>query len=145
MALTLHLEAIDLFLIFILAVALYYDLFEKRIPNRVTVTAILVGLVYRSLTGGLTGLQDALLGGAVGLGLLLIPFVLRGMGAGDVKLLTAVGVLQGVAFVLYTAAAMAIAGGVIAVYYFFFLRLRGAHFPYGIAIAIGAVFTLGFL
>lgn len=133
---------IDIFLLMVLSIALYYDLKQGRIPNKITVSAVIIGFLYRFVTGGFPLMYEGLIGGAVGFGILLIPFLLRGMGGGDVKLLTAIGVLKGVEFVLYTAAAMGIIGGIIAVYYYFFVRLRGAYFPYGLAISIGAAIAL---
>ena len=133
---------IDIFLLLVLSLALYFDLKEKRIPNKITVSAVVLGLSYRAVTGGLPGAYDAFLGGLIGFVILLIPFLLRGIGAGDVKLLTAIGVLKGVEFVFYTALAMGVIGGIIAIYYYFFVKLRGAYFPYGVAISIGAVIAL---
>ena len=43
----------------------------------------------------MTGLTDSLLGCTVGLGLLLIPYAIGGMGAGDVKLFAGVGAWVG--------------------------------------------------
>lgn len=136
---------IDIFLLIVISLAAYFDLREGRIPNKITSSAVAIGLIYRFVAGGAPELYDALLGGAIGFGILLIPFILRGMGAGDVKLLMAIGVLKGVEFVFYTALAMGVIGGIIAVYYYFFVKLRGAYFPYGVAISIGAVIALGIL
>lgn len=135
----------EIVLLFFLSLALYFDLKEGRIPNKLTFTAIIFGLTYRLMTGGASHLYAGLLGGLVGLLILLIPFLLRGMGAGDVKLLTAIGVFQGVEFVLYTALAMGIVGGIISFYYMFFRQLKGAYFPYGVAISAGAVIALAIL
>ena len=141
----INIGLVDIILVLVISLALYFDLKEGRIPNKITVTAAGTGLLYWSIAGGLNGLYESFLGGLVGLVILLIPFVLGGMGAGDVKFLAAIGFLKGIEFVLYTAAVMGIVGGIIAIYYYFFVKLRGAYFPYGVAIAAGAVFTLGFL
>ena len=135
----------EIVLLLFLSLALYFDLKEGRIPNKLTFTAIIFGLISRLMAGGFSHLYAGLLGGLVGLLILLIPFLLRGMGAGDVKLLTAIGVFQGVEFILYTAVAMGIVGGIISVYYIFFKQLRGAYFPYGVAISLGAVIALAIL
>ena len=145
MSLQANLGLIDLVLLMALSIALYFDLKEGRIPNKITVTAAIMGLIYRFMTGGVPGIQGGLLGALIGFLILFIPFLFGGIGGGDVKLLTAIGAIKGAQFVLYTAAAMAIIGGIIGVYYYFFLRQRGVFFPYGVAIVIGAVFALSFL
>jgi len=49
--------------------------------------------------------------------LLIIPFAIGGVGAGDVKLLGIVGALKGSTFAVYTFLGMAIWGGIIAIIY----------------------------
>ncbi|ACB85886.1 A24 family peptidase [Natranaerobius thermophilus] len=145
MSLPFNLELIDLILIVVMALALYFDIKEFRIPNKITLSAIVIGLCSGLIGNGVSGLYTSFLGAIVGLALLLIPFFLGGMGAGDVKLLTAIGAIKGVEFVLYTAAAMAIIGGLIALYYYLILKQRKMFFPYGIAIVFGALVSLSIL
>ena len=52
-------------------------------------------LVFLFLAGGLPRVLNGLLGGAVAGGILLIPFLLRAAGAGDLKFLFAGGLLTG--------------------------------------------------
>ena len=143
MSIPAELGLIDIILIAILVVAVYYDITEYRIPNQVTVGGILFGLILGVMTGGIQGLYSSLLGGTVGFSLLFIPFLLRGIGAGDVKLLTAIGAIKGMEFVLYTAGAMAIVGGLMALYYLLILKQRKMFFPYGIAIVVGDIISFG--
>jgi len=76
-------------------IACWTDLRSRRIPNWLTVPALLVGVVANAVLGGLEGLKTSLLGALVGLGLLL-PFVLlRSLGAGDWKLAGALGAFAG--------------------------------------------------
>jgi prepilin peptidase CpaA len=71
------------------------DLRSRRIPNWLTVPALLVGLIANTVLGGWAGLKTALLGAALGL-VLLLPFVLlRSLGAGDWKLAGALGAFAG--------------------------------------------------
>ncbi len=71
------------------------DVKSRRIPNLLTGCSLLIGLGLHLSLGGLTGLGDAVLSG-MGAGiLLLLMYMARGMGAGDVKLMTAVGCLAG--------------------------------------------------
>ena len=59
-------------------------------------------------------MTQSLLGLLLGLAILFIPFMIRGMGAGDVKMLALVGAVKGPVFVFYTAVGMALAGGIMA-------------------------------
>lgn len=71
------------------------DLRSRRIPNRLTLPAMLVGLCLHGAAGGPTGLWFSLAGLLTGFGLLILFYVLGGLGAGDVKLLAASGALLG--------------------------------------------------
>ena len=67
----------------------------RRIPNWLTVPALLVGIGVNAWATGWPGAKESLLGAGLGLGLLL-PFVLiRSLGAGDWKLAGALGAFLG--------------------------------------------------
>lgn len=77
------------------AIAGFSDWRSRRIPNWLTVSGLLLGLITNSLARGLSGTKDSLLGAGLGL-LLLLPFVLvRSLGAGDWKLVGALGAFLG--------------------------------------------------
>jgi prepilin peptidase CpaA len=67
----------------------------RRIPNYLTFGGALAGLVFQTAVFGWAGLAQALLGLLVGMALLLLPYILGGMGAGDVKALAALGAWLG--------------------------------------------------
>jgi len=72
-----------------------WDWRTHRIPNWLTVSGLVAGVALNTILFGWLGLKAALLGAALGLGLLL-PFVLvRGLGAGDWKLAGALGACLG--------------------------------------------------
>ncbi|MHB9095461.1 MAG: A24 family peptidase [Eubacteriales bacterium] len=98
----------------IVGLAALCDIGTKRIPNLITLPAVVLGLIINTYYSGVTGLGGALAGTLAGISLLIIPFALQGIGAGDVKLLAAVGALNGFQFTLYTFIYSAIAGGIIA-------------------------------
>src|SRR5271165_7417264 len=76
-------------------IAGWTDLRSRRIPNWLTVPAMLVGVALNVAVNGLAGLKTSLLGIALGL-VLLLPFVLlRALGAGDWKLAGALGAFVG--------------------------------------------------
>jgi prepilin peptidase CpaA len=73
----------------------YTDWRWRRIPNWLTVPGFLVGIAANSVAGGWAGTKTSLLGAGLGLALLL-PFVLvRSLGAGDWKLVGALGAFLG--------------------------------------------------
>src|SRR5437868_9887636 len=77
------------------AIAGWTDLRCRRIPNWLTMPAMLFGIGANTLALGWAGARDSLLGAGLGLGLLL-PFVLlRSLGGGDWKLVGALGAFLG--------------------------------------------------
>lgn len=95
-------------------VAAAWDLRTRRIPNWMTFPAALLGMVLNLALGGGAGLWRSALGTLTGLALLIVPFAMGGMGAGDVKMLAAVGAIGGPAFAFSTFLYGSIAGGAIA-------------------------------
>ena len=73
----------------------WLDWRSRRIPNWLTVPALLVGLTVNTVGWGWPGAKAALEGAGLALGALL-PFVLaRGLGAGDWKLMGSLGAFLG--------------------------------------------------
>jgi prepilin peptidase CpaA len=91
------------------------DLRSARIPNRLTYGAAAAALIYHGATGGWAALGTACLGSAVGVLLFFPLFALGGLGAGDVKLLGAIGAWLGPFDVFWVALYTSIAGGVMAI------------------------------
>src|SRR5262245_17688099 len=101
-----------------LIVAAVIDGYQLKVPNWLTYPFILSGWVYSaafSSYAGWEGLGFSLCGTAVGLALLLPPYAIGGMGAGDVKLLAGVGAWMWGTITIYAFAVSALVGGVIAV------------------------------
>src|SRR5262245_35930403 len=88
-------STINIFLGAILTLACISALRTRRIPNALTFLAMVGALLFHGVTGGVTALGWSLAGCFLGLALFLPMFVLRGMGAGDVKLLAAIGAWLG--------------------------------------------------
>jgi prepilin peptidase CpaA len=91
------------------------DVTTRRIPNKLTYFAILVALVGRFALQGWSGLGNSIAGGLIGGGAFLIFFLVHAMGAGDVKLITAVGCFAGATPAVEIVLASTIAGGIFAV------------------------------
>ncbi len=162
-------------LVGILVVATVTDLQTRKIYNWLTFPAMAVGLALMVAINGLPGLQSSLIGFFVAATVFVIGFLLpvaaTQMGAGDVKLMAAIGLWLGwpaiVAALLYTT----LLGGVVALVvalrygvlvqmfkniYWFFLSVvvpgGKAHLatvsapgvPYGVSIALGTLLALFF-
>lgn len=98
----------------LVVVSAWFDVARSRIPDAITLPALGAGLALSGLAGGLSGsapcLRDAVLGALLGGGLLAVPWMLGGMGPGDVKLMAAVGALAGVSLALRALVLSALAG-----------------------------------
>jgi prepilin peptidase CpaA len=97
----------------VMAAAALLDVRSRRIPNALTVSAIVAGLVFRAPLGfGAVG------GGLLGVGLALVlaapMFALGALGGGDVKLLAGVGAFMGPKQLVGACLLIALLGGVVA-------------------------------
>src|SRR5262245_29605814 len=90
------------------------DVRTRRIPNKLTLPALALGLVMHLALGGPTGLISSLAGMLIAGGLLLPGWLLRYTGAGDVKLMAAVGAWFAFPLALFVTLATMIAGGLVA-------------------------------
>ena len=93
------------------------DVMTRRIPNNVTYLGMMVAIVGRFALQGWHGLGSAIAGGLIAGGAFLVLYLIHAMGAGDVKLMTAVGCLAGAGSAIEIVLASAIAGGIFAVIY----------------------------
>lgn len=98
----------------LLIIAIYTDLRWSRIPNWLTFSAMGIGICVHSWVGGPHETLTSLTGLGVGLGLFLLPYTFKAIGAGDVKLMAAIGSILGPFGVLSVAALSAVAGGIYA-------------------------------
>jgi prepilin peptidase CpaA len=94
--------------------ACWFDVRTRRIPNQLTFPAATVGLVVATLAHGGEGAISSAAGLLVGLALFFPLFVLKGLGAGDVKLMGALGAWLGSSVVLGIAFYTTLAGGLLA-------------------------------
>ncbi len=161
----------NLILIIVLIVCVITDVRKRLIYNKVIFPALILSFLLHLFFNGWSGLGTSLLGFLIGFGILLIPYFMGGMGAGDVKLLALIGALKGPAFVVNTSIYMALLGGVIALgilifsggavkrfrYYISWLYAKKSglkvplaltkesmktSYPYGVAIAGGAILSI---
>lgn len=88
------------------------DLRCQKIPNLVTFPTMVVALAYHAQATGLNGFLFSAGGLALGIGLFIVPYALGGMGAGDVKLMGALGAIVGAKGIIVTSILVILAGGV---------------------------------
>ena len=162
---------LDTLLLLLVAAAAINDLTSRRIPNRLLLSGLIAALVLHAVspTPG-AGLLSCLGGAAVGL-LIFMPFYLvRGMAAGDVKMMATVGAFTGPSAALHIAILAWCAGGAMALVILIargqvkvalanlwgilrpaLLRLpavpqaasqSAGSMPYGVAIAAGTIYVL---
>lgn len=93
----------------------FFDVKSRRIPNFVTMPAFLFGLALHLALGGWGQLFTALAAGIICGLVFLVFYIAGGMGAGDVKLIMAVGCLAGLSHVAYLLVLTALCGGAMAV------------------------------
>jgi prepilin peptidase CpaA len=102
-------------LLVLLLVAAMIDLRTFRIPNLITMPFAVGALTYYGVLYGYVGLLFSLAGLVVGLSLLLLPYLMGGLGGGDVKLLAMVGAFLGPKAVVSAFLFIAIIGGLYSV------------------------------
>lgn len=107
-------EPVQLALLALALAAAFTDLRARRIPNWLTLAGITAGMGLNFWFESWSGLRHSLLGMALGAGLFLALYMTGGMGAGDVKLLAAVGSLVGPQPLLVIFVLTGIFGGVAA-------------------------------
>lgn len=95
--------------------ASWIDYAERRVPNWLNASIAAMGFMAQGYFFGWSGLAAGMLGMLVGFATLIVPWLMNGMGAGDVKLMMAIGVWLGPWLTLVSFCAGAIVGGIIAV------------------------------
>lgn len=146
--------AIALIYASIFMVIFFIDLEHGLILNSVVFPAIAVAFVFSFFWSGYEEIWpdlgpgfvvSAMLGGAVGFAVLLMPYLISrgGMGAGDVKLAGLIGLANGFPLVLVALFVGIVAGGVFAVS-LLISRIVGRKdaIPFGPFLAVGAVVAM---
>lgn len=95
--------------------ASWIDHAQRRVPNWLNLSLMLIGFAVQGIYFGTSGLTTGALGLLVGFSTLIVPWMMHGMGAGDVKLMAAIGVWLGPLLTFYSFAAGAMIGGAAAV------------------------------
>ena len=106
----------QLVLLALVLCAAIFDARFRRIPNWLTVSGVVAGLALNTfLDPVMRGLLFSLKGLGLGFGVYLVLHLLRAMGAGDVKLMAAVGSITGAANWFGIFVITAIIGGILSI------------------------------
>jgi prepilin peptidase CpaA len=94
--------------------AAFWDLKTRRIPNWLSLAGIICGISLNSFLYGVNGLKESAEGLGTAFGVYFVLYLVRAMGAGDVKLMAAVGSFVGPGNWFFIFMITAVLGGVIA-------------------------------
>lgn len=97
-----------------LIAAFVTDLRSMKIPNVLTVSSMVLGLLYHGTRGGWEGLAFSLQGLGAGFFIVLLMYWIGAVGAGDVKLFGGIGAWTGVWFTLQSVMYSVLFAGAIA-------------------------------
>lgn len=105
------------------------DIRTKRIPNALTLSALVLGLLLHTVMDGWTGASFSGWGIVSGFVPAVLLYALKAIGAGDVKLFAALGAWMGAAFTWQTFLYSILFGGIIAaVFMLYHYRSIGQRF-----------------
>jgi prepilin peptidase CpaA len=97
-----------------MVMACWSDCRRHRVPNWLNLGLAVTGVAAQVAFAGWPGLRTAALGMALALAVLLVPWLMHVMGAGDVKFMAALGAWLGPQMTVYALVAGGLAGGVVA-------------------------------
>ena len=100
----------------LVAVASAYDLRTRRIPQVLTLGGAAAGLLFHLALGGWNAGLASATGWAIGIAIFFLPYALGGLGAGDVKLLGAIGAWLGPMNAVWVGLYAGAAGGLLAIF-----------------------------
>lgn len=104
--------------LFFIAISLT-DTLHDKILNSTNLLMCVAGFILQGVLSGAHGVLMAGLGLLAGFSLLLIPYILRGVGGGDIKALAALGALVGPMAIWQIFVYICLLGGVIAILHYF--------------------------
>lgn len=137
----------NLILIGFLLFAVKTDVLERKISNKLLLIMIITGFIISILETGIVGIFTFALSFIFGILMLIIPFALKQMGAGDVKLVGVISGYLGIIATLNIVVYFSIIGAIIAMIIIFMktnFPLISVYFkekgiPYAVPITLGVI------
>lgn len=99
-------------ILLVFLIALYLDLRYQRIPNLLCTVTLITGFIVQCYFSAWLGLLNAFIGAGLAFMLLFPAFALKLLGAGDVKLMVAIGAFLDVKLLLWSIIYSVIAGAI---------------------------------
>ncbi len=138
----------------VLCVLCVKDARHRMLPNAWTFALALECAALRLAFGGLGGLLDGLLGGFVCGGFIFLPYLMKGAGGGDVKMMFGAGIATGLRLCVAELLLVSVSGlllglGMLVAGKVAFRKTRhkddeSYRIPFGVAIAVGTECALLF-
>lgn len=101
-----------------LGIASFTDVTRFKVYNALTFPVLFSGVFYQAWVNGWPGVQSSIFGVGIGFLVLLLPYLMGGLGAGDVKFVMAIGAWVGPVLLV-----PAIVIGCIAVFVYYYVAL----------------------
>lgn len=105
-----------------IGIAFFFDIIKQIIPNKLIVIFLPIGFLNSFVVGEVGGLVNSVLAMLLAGGLMMIAYLMKGLGAGDVKLMAVIGIISGIEYTLYCMFYSVIIGGVLAILIMFVTR-----------------------
>jgi len=96
----------------VFSISLYFDLKYQRIPNLLCAITLITGFMIQSFFSGWSGLLSAFTGAGLAFLILFPAFCFKLFGAGDVKLMVAIGSFLDVKLLLWSIIYSLVAGAI---------------------------------
>ena len=130
-------------LIILVTVAAIWDCVQRRIPNKLVIIGLVMGVGLALILGGLLGMAESVAGAGVGMLLLLWPFSKGWLGGGDVKLMMVCGSFLGPKDIVLVILVSTAFNGLLSLGWLMLSRrgiqVRGVPFAVAVAFAVFAV------
>jgi prepilin peptidase CpaA len=126
----------------LITISLISDIKTFKIKNLLILTFIVIGMITNLLLYGITGVALSILGFLIPILMLFILFVLRMLGAGDIKLFAAVGAIVGWKFTFFSILYSFLFGGCIGLIYLFIRKNAMKRFKYFFEYLVNCFLTL---
>jgi prepilin peptidase CpaA len=133
---------LDFSILLVTAISVFFDLMVRRIPNWIILFGLFGGLLVNG-SYGFAQFSHSLLGFILGIAILMVPFALGWMGAGDVKYFGVVGALLGVEWLPRVLFYSIVTAGILAVGSIVLGRVNSGVFRNLLADCKVVIFSLG--
>lgn len=98
-----------------LIICTYTDIKENKIKNKLLIIPLIFGIIVQIIIYGIKGIGISAAAIFIPIGVFLIPFLLRAIGAGDIKLYCVIGAIMGPKFIFYNIIYTLLVGAVIGI------------------------------